>query len=123
MSYLGIFGLEFWKTIVIFEISTFEFFKLQNFAKKQKCINLGPKMPFLGIFDQKCLICLFLGKNFQKAIVKFEIRILNLSKCKIWRKSKNTYIWDHKSLIWVFLTKNALLLCFWARILIKYCHI
>ena len=72
MSYLGILGLEFWKTIVIFEISTFEFVKLQNFVKKQKCLNLGPKMPFLGIFYQECLICVFLGKNFQKAIVNLK---------------------------------------------------
>ena len=28
--------------------------------KKQKCLNLGPKMPDLGIFDQKCFIRVFL---------------------------------------------------------------
>ena len=50
MSHLGIFGLEFENNIVIFEISTLEFVKLQNFAKKQKCLNLGPKIPHLGIF-------------------------------------------------------------------------
>ena len=38
------------KTIVIFEISTFKLVKLQNFVKKQKCLNLGPKLPYLGIF-------------------------------------------------------------------------
>ena len=36
MRYLGIFGLGFYKTIVIFEISSFEFILLQNFVKKQK---------------------------------------------------------------------------------------
>ena len=50
MSYLDIFGQEFEKTIVVFEISTFKFAYLQNFPKKQKCLNLGPKMPDLGIF-------------------------------------------------------------------------
>ena len=50
MPYLGIFGLEFYKTIVIFEISTLKFFYLQNFAKKQKCFNLEPKVLYLGIF-------------------------------------------------------------------------
>ena len=38
------------KTIVIFEISTFKLVKLQNFVKKQKCLNLGQKLPYLGIF-------------------------------------------------------------------------
>ena len=42
--------------------------------KKQKRLNLGPKMPCLGIFDQECLICLFLGKNFLK------------NYCRIWNQ-------------------------------------
>ena len=37
-------------TIVIFEVSTLEFVYLQNFTDKQKCQNLVPKMPYLGIF-------------------------------------------------------------------------
>ena len=49
MPYLGIFDLEFEKNIVIFEISTLEFIKLQNCAEK-KCLNLGSKMPYLGFF-------------------------------------------------------------------------
>ena len=50
MPDLGIFGLEFENNIVIFEISTLQFVYLQNFTKKQKCLNLGRKMPYLGIF-------------------------------------------------------------------------
>ena len=50
MPDLHIFGLEIQKTIVIFEINTLKFVKLQNFMKKLKCLNLGPKMPDLGIF-------------------------------------------------------------------------
>ena len=50
IPYLGIFGLEFLKAVVIFEISTLKFVKFQNFPKKQKCLNLGPRMPYLGIF-------------------------------------------------------------------------
>ena len=60
MPYLGIFdrkcliwiflGKNFKKTIVVFEISTLKFAYLQNFPKKQKCLNLGPKMLDLGIF-------------------------------------------------------------------------
>ena len=37
-------------TIVIFEVSTIEFVYLQNLTDKQKCQNLGPKMPYLGVF-------------------------------------------------------------------------
>ena len=53
MPYLGIFGLEFKKTIVVFEISTLKFVYLPkpNFAKKQKCLNFGPNVPYLGIFE------------------------------------------------------------------------
>ena len=54
--------------------------------QKQKCLNLGPKMPYLGIFDQKMsylgilnqifLIWIFLGKMFRKTVVIFEISTL-----------------------------------------------
>ena len=44
---LGIFGLELENNIITFEISTLEFAYLPNFAKKRKCLNLGPKMPYL----------------------------------------------------------------------------
>ena len=47
--YFGIFRLEFKKTIVIFEVSALEFVYLQNFVKKQKCLNLGSKMRYLGV--------------------------------------------------------------------------
>ena len=35
----------------------------ENSVKKRKCLNLGRKMPYFSIFDQKCLIWVFLGKN------------------------------------------------------------
>ena len=54
------------KTNVIFEISTLKFVYLQNFMKKQKCLNFGPKMPDLGI----------LGLEFENNIVIFEISTL-----------------------------------------------
>ena len=61
MPYFGIFEkknasfLYFWggtleNTIVIFEINTLKFVHYENFTKKQKYLNLGPKMPYLGIF-------------------------------------------------------------------------
>ena len=76
MPYLGIFdkecliwvflGKNFKKTIVRFEISTLKFVYLQNFTKKQKCLNLGPKTPDLGNF----------GLEFENNIAIFEIRTL-----------------------------------------------
>ena len=42
-TFLDIAGLELQKTIVIFEISTLKLVKLENFAKKQNCLSLGPK--------------------------------------------------------------------------------
>ena len=45
----GIFGLEFYKTVVIFEISTLKFVYFQHFGKKTKMPKLEPKMPYLGI--------------------------------------------------------------------------
>ena len=63
MPYLGIFdqkcliwvflGKVLRKNIFIFEISTLEFVLLQICTKKQKCLNLGPKVPYLGIFGQE----------------------------------------------------------------------
>ena len=53
MPYLGISGLEVKNNIVMFEISTLKYAKLQNFMKKQKCLNLGPKMSYLSTFEQE----------------------------------------------------------------------
>ena len=38
------------ETVVKFKISTLKFVYLQNFRKKQKCLNLLPEMPGFGIF-------------------------------------------------------------------------
>ena len=44
---MGIFGLEFENNIVVFEISAFEFIKLQDFAKEY--------ITYLGIFGLEFL--------------------------------------------------------------------
>ena len=62
IPYLGIFRLKFVETIMTFEISTFEFVKMQSFMLKK--ISLGPN----------CLILVFWLK-FEKTIVIFEISI------------------------------------------------
>ena len=62
----GFLGKIFRKTTVLFEISTLKFVYLQNFTKKQKFLNLGPKMSDLGI----------LGLEFENNTVIFEISTL-----------------------------------------------
>ena len=64
---------NFKNTIVIFEIIILKFTYLQKFTKKQKYRNLGPKMPYFGIFDQKCLIWVYFRNNLKNTIVIFEI--------------------------------------------------
>ena len=66
IPYLGTFGLEFSKTIVIFEISTLKYIYLQSFTEKQECLNLGAEMLDLAIF----------GTEFQINFVIFEINTL-----------------------------------------------
>ena len=58
-----IFRLKLERNIVMSEIIIIKFFKLQNLSEKQKCLNFEPKMPFLGIFHQKCLFWVFFTKN------------------------------------------------------------
>ena len=98
---LDIFGLKFENNIIIFDISTLKFFQLQNFVEKQKCLKLGPKMPYWGTF----------GLEFSKAIVIFEISILKFVSLQILIKKKMpkfgtemSYlgIFDQKYLVWVF---------------------
>ena len=42
---------------------------MQNFVEKQKCLNLGPKLPYLVI----------LGLDFENNIVLFEISTFNFA--------------------------------------------
>ena len=103
MPYLRIFGLDLKKkTIVIFEIITLKFSYLQNFTKKEKCLNLGPKTPDLGIF----------GLEFENNIVIFEISTLKFvslgnfaekQKClNLGSKMSFLGIFDQRCLICVF---------------------
>ena len=66
-------------------------------------------MPFFGIFDQECLIWVFLGKNFKRTIVRFEISLI-AKYPKMMKMSK-------------FGTKSALFGYFLARTLKNYCYI
>ena len=70
---LDIFGLEFENNIVTADIIILKFVKLRSFPEKQKCLHLGSTMPLLGIFDQKCLIWVFLVENFRNTNIIFKI--------------------------------------------------
>ena len=50
IALFGYFGLQVWKSIVIFEISILEFVKMQSFVQYSKSLTLGPKMSDLGVF-------------------------------------------------------------------------
>ena len=60
-------------------------------------------MPYLGIFDQKCLTWVFLGLILKKTFPYLKSAFFNLSWCKVWCKNKNSQIWEQKRLTWVFL--------------------
>ena len=78
---------------------------IAKFRKKtQKCLNLGPKMSYLGI----------LGQTFQKTIVISEISLPQI--CLIWE-------FCQKKEMSKFGTKNTLFGSFWARIFKIFCHI
>ena len=70
MPCFGIFRPKFEETVVIFEISTFKFVKMQSFTLKGKKLNLRLKMSYLGIF----------GLEFEKTIVIFEISTFKFAK-------------------------------------------
>ena len=65
MPYLGIFGLEVLKSCLRSAAANLSTLKILR--QKQKCLNLGPKMLYIGIF----------GQEFQKTIVIFEISNLD----------------------------------------------
>ena len=50
IPYSSIFKMKLEKSIVIFDASTIEFFKMLNFVRNKKVLNLGLKVPYLGIF-------------------------------------------------------------------------
>ena len=66
MLYLGIFGLEFQKALAIFQINALKFVWLQSLVQ-----NKNPE-----IWDQKCLICLFMGLEFENIVAMFQISVL-----------------------------------------------
>ena len=103
MLYFGIFGLQFEKAIVIFEINALKFVWLQSLVQ-----NKNPK-----VWDEKCLILEFLGWNLKKLLPYLKSAPSNFFWLKILRKKK----------ISKFETKNVWFGYFWTGIWKKYYHI
>ena len=94
-------------------------------------------MPNLSIFDQKCLILVFLGHNFKKAAVIFEISTkipyLDIFGQELWKNY--CHIWNLHPQICLFVklhektklpkigSKNAWFGYFYAPVWKQYCHI
>ena len=76
------FGKSFRKTIVIFEISSLKWVYLQNFTKKKKKKNAY-------IWDQKCLIWIFLDWNLKTILSYLKSAPSNLSNFETTRKNKD----------------------------------
>ena len=72
----------------IFEISTLQFVEFDKFRGKTKMPKFGTKMPYLGIFDQKCMISVFLGWNLKTILSYLKSAPSNLSNCKVLHKKK-----------------------------------
>ena len=72
--------LELEQSITVFEISTLQFFKFQSFLQLKKFLNLGPKIPYLGV----------LGSTFEKLLSYLKSASSNLSCCKVRCENRNT---------------------------------
>ena len=98
MPYLENFELSFEKkTTVIFEISNLKVVKLNNLTKIQKCLNLGRKTSYFGIY----------GLDFLKRLLYLKLPLLNLSKFEILAKEKTeiSEFWTKTSLFWYLLVR------------------
>ena len=133
-------GNNFKKAIIIFEVSTLKFVYLQNFTKKQNCLNLGPKclihVFYLEFKKKYCYIWnyqprIYLIAKFPEKIKmpKFGTKMPDLDifglefqncYCHIW----NQHLWIcliakfcEETKIPKFGTKNTLFGYFWTRVL------
>ena len=87
---------------------------IAKFCEETKMPKFGTKNDLLGIFDQECVIWVFLGKNVLK------------DYCHIWNQHPQICLFakfHEKEKISKSGTKNTLFWYFWARILKNYRHI
>ena len=67
---------------------------MHNFVKKQKCLNLGQKMPYLGMFGQELK---------KKTIVIFEISTLKFVYLQNFtKKQKSLNLGPKMPDLWIF---------------------
>ena len=71
MSYFGIFRLAFEKKKLLSPLKQPQFFKTQSFIQNSKFLNLGPKLPYLGVLSSNL-----------KSIAIFEISTLKFAKIR-----------------------------------------
>ena len=79
MPYLGIFGLEFEKGIVIFEFNTLKLTLKVKLGAKWKSFTLGREMLYLRVLDS----------SFEKLLSCSKSAPLNVSNCKGYNNKKN----------------------------------
>ena len=87
---------------------------IAKFCEETKMPKFGTKNDLLGIFDQECVIWVFLGKNVLK------------NYCHIWNQHPQICLFakfHEKTKMPKFGTKNAWFMYFWAGIWKQYCHI
>ena len=79
------------------EISNLKVFKLNNLTKIQKCLNLGRKISYFGIY----------GLDFLKRLLYLKLPLPNLSKFEILAKEKTeiSEFWTKTSLFWYLLVR------------------
>ena len=94
LPYLGIFWLQFKKTIFIFNNNTREFLRFQSFLYNEKTLNVEPKPPYLSTFRPK----------FEKTIAIFEISTFEFLNMQSFMLKK--WKWDQNYHILVFLDWN-----------------
>ena len=108
IRYLGMFGVDLWKAIVIFEMTTLKFVKLQYLTIKTKILGFKINNLLLGIFEQDCFIWLFKVQNFLKNYSHIWNQHCEFCQiAKFCRKPKRLR----------FVTKVALFGLMWVRIL------
>ena len=94
----------------------------KSYQKKQKCVNVGSKMLYLVLFDQKCLIRVFLGSNLKTILSYLKSAPSNLSNCKISQRNKMPKFGTKKSIFGYFWPRMPYLGIFGLEFLKDYCQ-
>ena len=88
--------LEFWRTIVTFDVSTFKYVMKQHFKQNKQFSNREPKMSYLCNF----------GLSVRKIIAMFEISTLKFIKMQSFVENWKFLNLHQKDTLWIFLGWN-----------------